>query len=744
MSVSANTPPIGRRPGFEMIFQHFSAAAVLAVLNVATAVSIGTLVFSGPLAPVVSIGIGAYLIATAVSGCLVPALSGYKAIIAGPRAGQSPIFAAMAAAIAGSMAGVAPDVIAVTVVVTMLVTTLIVGSFMYCVGLANMGSLARYIPFPVMGGFFAGLGYLLTRGGVVVAVGPVADPAILSSFVTLQALLHLMPAVLFGVVLFWLERRIKHWLLVPTFLAASIGLFYVGLAATGTSLVAATDLGWLTQFDTETTSFFPVITLDQFSLVNWGVVAQQYDTILVLCLLSVIMLLLDISGVEILINRDLDPNHELRSAGLANVVGAGATGLLGFGAAADTAVAKKLGGRTFLMIAIYTAFIVAVIVAGPAPIAFIPAPVVGGFLIYIGLSFLIEWVWTKRTRLPLADVVVILIILVAVAFYGILEGVAVGVLLATVLFVHKYSQLSVIKTAMNATEHMSSIDRHKDDQAYLDAHGHLVHLFVLQGFLFFGSANRLLDRIKQVVDTADATQKRYLIIDFSRVDEMDSSAANSFSKLMQICMRENLTLCLTGDQPGIIPRLVQLHRDLDLPKEILHVFPDLDTAAGWADDELLNSHGESIPLDQIMEPEALLFDLIGDRDAVTRIAGYFEKLPVKKDEVLFEQGEAGDSLFLILGGAISIVLSLPNRKPLTVRTMRAGSILGEMAVYTGAPRSASAIARRDALLFRLPAEKYHALVQTHPVEAELFSSCIVKLMAERLARSNKSVLALAR
>lgn len=727
-----------------VMLRSLSSAAVLAVLNVATAVSIGTLVFSGPLNSFVSMGIGLYLVATAVVGFLIPATSGYKALVAGPRAGQSPIFAAMAATIALTMQGQAPDSIAVTVVAAILVSTLIVGTFMFTVGISRLGTLARYIPFPVMGGFFAGLGFLLTKGGVSIAVGSIASTSDLASLITPDALMHLVPAVFFGVSLFLIEQRINHWLLVPTFLAVTIGFFYVALLAMGVSVADAALQGWLPIFDSTTTRFFPVITLDQLPLVDWGVIAQQFGTILVLCILSVIMLLLDISGVEIVINRDLDPNRELRTAGLSNMLGTFVTSPLGFGAAADTAVAHKLGGNRFIMIVIYTAIVVSVIIAGPAPIAFIPSAVVGGFLIYIGLSFLIEWVWKKRFKLPFADIFVICTILTVVAFYGILEGVAAGVVLATILFVHNYSQVRVVKSSMNGAEHVSNIDRHQNDQAYLDQHGHLVQIFVLQGFLFFGSASRLLEQIKQVLGAEESQSQRYLIIDFRGVDEMDSSAANSFAKLMQVCERENIVLCLAGDQPEINTRLGLVGEDLELSDERLQFFRDLGDAAGWCDEQLLRDFKDNIPSNQIMEPLDLLTSLLDDKKSAAVISPYFEQTEIAAGETLFEQGLPGDSLYLILGGSISIVLNLPGGISLTVRTMRAGSILGEMAVYTGALRSASAHALNNSVLYRLNLEKYHELVAQNPVEAGMFSSYVVRLMAERLGRANKQILALSR
>ena len=78
---------------------------------------------------------------------------------------------AEAAGIAAAMAGKPLENIAVTVVVAFLTVTFVIGLAMYVLGRGRIGTLARYIPYPVMGGFFAGLGYLLSRGGSLVAVG---------------------------------------------------------------------------------------------------------------------------------------------------------------------------------------------------------------------------------------------------------------------------------------------------------------------------------------------------------------------------------------------------------------------------------------------------------------------------------------------------------------------------------------------------------------------------------------------
>jgi len=74
-----------------VLFPNLMAASILALLNIATALAIASLIFSGPLVPFISMGIGMFLIATVVGGVAVPAASGYKAILSAPRGGQSPI-----------------------------------------------------------------------------------------------------------------------------------------------------------------------------------------------------------------------------------------------------------------------------------------------------------------------------------------------------------------------------------------------------------------------------------------------------------------------------------------------------------------------------------------------------------------------------------------------------------------------------------------------------------------------------
>jgi SulP family sulfate permease len=727
------------KPG--ILFPNVMAAAVMAVMNVTTAISIGALVFCGSLAPHLSTGIGLYLVGTVVGGLLIAMLSGYKAVIAGPRSGQAPIVASLAAGIALTMQGQPDAEIVATVMAGILATTVFIGIILYAIGWAKLGGMVRYIPYPVMGGFFAGLGYLLLKGGILVTVGPLVSADDISSFMSMSVSMHLAPAIAFALFLYVLEQRVKHWLLMPLYIAATIAIFYSTIFATGVTVEMAAENFWLPVLDDTDTTFIPVFTLNQLELVNWSAVFGQASTIFVMVLISVIMLLLGISGVEIAVDRKIDPNRELKAAGLGNIVSGLSTGVLGMQSPAGTAFAFKLGGTRFIMILAYTVFVGSILAAGPGLIAYVPTLLLGGLLIFIGLDFLMKWVWYTRKTLPKKDHVVVFSILLVVIFFGILEGIAVGLMLAIILFVHSYSQLSVIKNSISGNEYISNIDRDVGQTQHLNLHNSEIQIIMLQNFLFFGTSSRLLEDIETLLDDPSRPKIRYLVLDFYRVVAMDTSAANSFKKLLQICNKKGLYLNFTGCSTDISERFGALEGFDSGTVQTMRVFDALDDGVSWCSDKILEN------LDAKTESDdgcALLAQLLGDKNAADIVSQYFKEASFSEGHLLFRQNQPGDSLYLILQGSISIILDMPNEKKRHLRTMRSGAILGEIALYSGTARTASALVNEDCILFRLDYNSYLRMIKNSPVEAGFFHTFIIRLMSERLGRADREIIALLR
>lgn len=82
--------------------------------------------------------------------------------------------------------------------------------------------------------------------------------------------------------------------------------------------------------------------------------------------------------------------------------------------------------------------------------------------------------------------------------------------------------------------------------------------------------------------------------------------------------------------------------------------------------------------------------------------------------VLFAQGEPGDALYVVLRGALAVVRVAPDGVRRRMARVRAGEVVGEMALVTGRERSASVIAERDCEILRLDRAAFEALVRRHP------------------------------
>ena len=100
-----------------------------------------------------------------------------------------------------------------------------------------------------------------------------------------------------------------------------------------------------------------------------------------------------------------------------------------------------------------------ILFTGVPLLSYMPTPVLGGLLMFLGISFLYEWLidaWYKFSRF---EYLVIPMILFVVATVGFLEGVFFGMVAAIVLFVVNYSQTKVIRYELTGAQQKSNVER---------------------------------------------------------------------------------------------------------------------------------------------------------------------------------------------------------------------------------------------------------------------------------------------
>ena len=97
---------------------------------------------------------------------------------------------------------------------------------------------------------------------------------------------------------------------------------------------------------------------------------------------------------------------------------------------------------------------------------------------------------------------------------------------------------------LNQTFH-STVDRLPMERRVLHEWGGEITILRLQGYLFFGTANVLLDRVRARLNDQNLPPLRFLILDFSRVSGLDSSAVASFARICQLTEAGEVALVLT-------------------------------------------------------------------------------------------------------------------------------------------------------------------------------------------------------
>jgi SulP family sulfate permease len=166
----------------------------------------------------------------------------------------------------------------------------------------------------VVGGFLAGTGWLSGKWSDEDDERHPAQPGQSRALHPARRPDPLAARTAFGILLFLIARRYKHYLVTPLMILGAVAAFYLVLWLTGTSLSEATQLGLLFEPFPPGMLWQPP-PLSQLAVVDWGTIFRQTAEIASLILISSITLLLYASGVELSAGREVDLNRELRACG---------------------------------------------------------------------------------------------------------------------------------------------------------------------------------------------------------------------------------------------------------------------------------------------------------------------------------------------------------------------------------------------------------------------------------------------
>jgi len=717
----------------ERLLPSLTSGVLVGMHEVIFALSVGSLVFSGELVPYLPYGIGIALVTAAITLVGISLGSSAPGVIGSSQDSPTAILAVIAAALVGTLSAAGVEDKLTTVLVAIAVTTLLTGISFLILGCFKLGGLVRFVPYPVVGGFLAGTGWLLAQGSFNVMAGLPLTPANLSALLQPDQLILWIPGVLFALVLLFGVRRINHSLAVPTILIGAIVVCYLTLWATGTSLDEAMDRGLLLGGVSGQAVWKP-LALANLLAADWPAILGQSGNISIILILSAVGLLLNASGIELAIRRDVELNRELRAAGFANILSGLCGGMVGYHVLSLSTLCRRIGARGRLPGLVAGAICAVMLFAGSALLAFVPKPILGGLLLFLGLDFLVEWVIEGWSKLSRTDYAVVLLILIVIGAAGFLIGVSVGLVAMIVLFVLNYSRINVVRHTLSGVEARSNVKRCAYHRRVLRGLGRHIYILELQGFIFFGTANALLEQIRARVADTEQPQVRYIILDFRRVTGLDSSAVLSFVKGKQLTEAQSITLLLTD----LSERIIQQFKvgNLSEDDEGARIFPDLDHGLEWCENQLL----EIEQITEIARPVTLsaqLADSGFEKKNTARLIEFLEQMQVEENEYLIRQGDEADDLYFIELGRVSVYLELEGGKRVRLRTLDLGTVVGEMGLYLGATRTASVVADSPTIAYRLTRTALLEMQEKEPELAAAFHEFMVRLLSERLTSSTQ-------
>ncbi len=431
------------------------------------------------------------------------------------------------------------------------ICTIMAGALLLFMGLARLGTMIKYIPYPVTAGFTSGIAVLIFSTQIK-DFGGLAVDKVPSDFIEKMKLFleHagsfqwptlLLAAVSLGIIKLWpgkWQRHVPGSVIALVAATVAFGLFHLPVETIGSKFGGIPE----------------GLPVPHFPALSWEKVHTLFQPALTIALLAAIESLLCAVVADGMIDDRHDSNQELMAQGIANMISPLFGGIAATGAIARTATNVKCGGRTPVAGIIHGVTLLIIILVA-APLAkFIPLAVLSAILVNVSLN-MGEWHNFGRLRKwPRSDAAVFLATFSLTVIIDLTVAVETGMVLAAMLFIKRVSDTTQITAVDESTEtegaHHSLIGKEIPDG---------VMIYRIFGSFFFGAADKLESALKRLKQEPDV-----LILRMRKVLAMDATGLNALEDLYEQLRRRDKHLLLSGphtqplfmmDKAGFLDRL---------------------------------------------------------------------------------------------------------------------------------------------------------------------------------------------
>ena len=471
-----------------------------------------------------------------IAGFIVSALGGTRVAIGGPTG-------AFIVILYGIYAKYGEENLAIC--------TVMAGVILFVMGATRLGTMIKFIPYPVTMGFTSGIAVLIFSTQIKDFFGLRADKVPSEFFEKMKVLIEhagtfqsstvALAAASLAIIVFWpkaWQRRVPGSIVALVLGTAVVAWFRLPVETIGSKF------GGIPQ----------ALPAPRLPPLSWENIRQLFQPATTIALLAAIESLLCAVVADGMVDDRHDSNQELMAQGIANIVSPLFGGIAATGAIARTATNVKCGARSPVAGMVHAATLLIIILAA-APLAkFIPLATLSAVLVNVALN-MGEWHnFARVPRWPRSDAAVFLTAFGLTVAVDLTVAVEIGMVLAAVLFIKRVSETTQI-TAVDETSETEGSQHSLVGKEIPKG----VMVYRIFGSFFFGAADKLETALRR-----EGREPEVLILRMRKVLAMDATGLNALEDLHERLCAHGKHIVLSGphtqplfmmDKAGFLDRL---------------------------------------------------------------------------------------------------------------------------------------------------------------------------------------------
>jgi len=423
------------------------------------------------------------------------------------------------------------------------------GLLQIAMGILKIGTLVKYIPYPVVSGFMSGIGVIIILLQLFVAIGLTSPGS------TVDVVKKIGPVL----------KDINVWAFF--YAALTIAIIYLfpkitkAVPSTLVALIAVTILSVVMDKNVpligDIPQGFPEIKIGEIFSIDSGLYIIILETAVTLAALGSIDSLLTSVIADNKTKTRHKSNQELIGQGIGNAIGGMFMGLPGAGATMRTMVNIRSGARHKTSGALHSVVLLAILLGAGQYASVIPRSVLAGILITVGIGILDYKSLNHIRKIPIPDAVIMVTVLLVTVFLDLLLAVGIGLVLAAILFMKKMSDVAEEKTKVSDITAVEDEIGWPDEQVpqYMKDNVLIKHL---EGPLFFGFVSGFQNIASKLPDI------KYVIIRMEKVPFVDQSGLYALEEVILGLEQKGVHVMLTSlqTQPENMMRRIRIIPDL--------------------------------------------------------------------------------------------------------------------------------------------------------------------------------------